>query len=224
MKITRRESGTVGSCLQTPPRKNRRRLGSGMGLLDIRGCSFHSATSSSQSDSDTPTAGFCASKPWTKNNWVRPNHTRLAPLSLLSPLKNPALLSSLHPSGFLNNSDLTEKKSGRERHRERERERDICCSIYLCIHWLILAWALTGDRTHDPLSYPARAQLRFPYLPVGLLIVIVFLPLTIFNREGAKLKPRERSNRVHNYVNRTLPIDSPGKLGVAHTSEVRSDA
>ena len=36
------------------------RLGSGVGLLGITGCSFYPATSSSQSDSDPPTAGFCA--------------------------------------------------------------------------------------------------------------------------------------------------------------------
>ena len=28
---------------------------------------------------------------------------------------------------------------------ERERETSICCSIYLCIHWLIFVCALTGD-------------------------------------------------------------------------------
>ena len=32
----------------------------------------------------------------------------------------------------------------RERERKRERERFIC-STYLCIHWLLLACALTGD-------------------------------------------------------------------------------
>ena len=30
------------------------------GLFDITGCSFHPATSFSQSDFHTPTAGFCA--------------------------------------------------------------------------------------------------------------------------------------------------------------------
>ena len=33
----------------------------------------------------------------------------------------------------------------RERERKGEREREICCSTYLCIHWLILVYALTGD-------------------------------------------------------------------------------
>ena len=39
----------------------------------------------------------------------------------------------------------------RERERERERERDllICCSTYLCNHWLILACALTRDWTYN---------------------------------------------------------------------------
>ena len=44
---------------------------------------------------------------------------------------------------------------------------EICFSTYLCIHWLILVCALTGDRTHNlgmwrccskQLSYLARAQ------------------------------------------------------------------
>ena len=33
--------------------------------------------------------------------------------------------------------------------RERKRETSICCSTYLCIHWLILTCALTGDQTHN---------------------------------------------------------------------------
>ena len=40
----------------------------------------------------------------------------------------------------------------REREKERERERErrlICCSTYLCIHWLIFICALTGDQTHN---------------------------------------------------------------------------
>ena len=35
------------------------------------------------------------------------------------------------------------------RERKRERETSVCCSTHLCIHWLILVWALTGDRTHN---------------------------------------------------------------------------
>ena len=35
----------------------------------------------------------------------------------------------------------------RETEEEREGEMSICCSTYLCTHWLILACALTGDRT-----------------------------------------------------------------------------
>ena len=31
--------------------------------------------------------------------------------------------------------------------RERGREREICCSIYLRIHWLILVCAMLGDQT-----------------------------------------------------------------------------
>ena len=42
----------------------------------------------------------------------------------------------------------------------------MCCSTYLCIHWLILVCVLTRDQTHNlgtlgrcsnHLSYPARA-------------------------------------------------------------------
>ena len=36
-----------------------------------------------------------------------------------------------------------------ERGVRREREMLICCSTYLCIHWLILICALTGDQTHN---------------------------------------------------------------------------
>ena len=38
----------------------------------------------------------------------------------------------------------------REEGGERERETSICCSTYLCTHWLILVCALTltGDGTH----------------------------------------------------------------------------
>ena len=36
-----------------------------------------------------------------------------------------------------------------ERERERERETSICCSTYLCIHWLILVCALARDGTHN---------------------------------------------------------------------------
>ena len=47
---------------------------------------------------------------------------------------------------------LEERKLGRERERGRDgagRERLICCSTYLCIHWLILVLALTRDQTHS---------------------------------------------------------------------------
>ena len=33
--------------------------------------------------------------------------------------------------------------------RERDTSTSICCSIYLCIHWLILVCALNGDWTHN---------------------------------------------------------------------------
>ena len=53
---------------------------------------------------------------------------------------------------------------------ERERETSICCSTYLCIHWLILVCTLTRDRTHNldawgqcsnQLSYMARAAIFY---------------------------------------------------------------
>ena len=33
--------------------------------------------------------------------------------------------------------------------RETDRQTSICCSTYLCIHWLILVCALTGFRIHN---------------------------------------------------------------------------
>ena len=59
------------------------------------------------------------------------------------------------------------REGGREREGEREREREICCSTYLCIHWLLLVCSLTWDLTHNLgiwgwhsncLSYPARTD------------------------------------------------------------------
>ena len=50
---------------------------------------------------------------------------------------------------------------------ERERDAWICCSTYICIHWLILTCALTEDRTcnlgvlgwhPNQRSYPAKAK------------------------------------------------------------------
>ena len=52
--------------------------------------------------------------------------------------------------------------------RERERGTLVCCSIHLCIHWLLFACALTGDWTcnfgvrvqpSNQLSCPARTWL-----------------------------------------------------------------
>ena len=47
----------------------------------------------------------------------------------------------------------------REREEGREIEKQsICCSTYLCIHWLISVCALTGDRTHNlgALGWPSN--------------------------------------------------------------------
>ena len=40
------------------------------------------------------------------------------------------------------------RETGREGRREREpdKEREVCCSTYLCTHWLILVCALTKDQ------------------------------------------------------------------------------
>ncbi|KAF6114751.1 hypothetical protein HJG60_010685 [Phyllostomus discolor] len=54
----------------------------------------------------------------------------------------------------------------RER-KGRGREKEICCSTYLCVHWLTLVCAVTRDRTHNlgiwercsnQLSYLARSR------------------------------------------------------------------
>ena len=62
--------------------------------------------------------------------------------------------------------DFRERKGGGwgENREVEERETSICCSTYLCIYWLILVCALTGDSTRNldvlgrhsnQLSYPA---------------------------------------------------------------------
>ena len=35
------------------------------------------------------------------------------------------------------------------REREKEGKSSLCCSTYLCIHWLLLICALTRDQTHN---------------------------------------------------------------------------
>ena len=41
--------------------------------------------------------------------------------------------------------DFREMRGGKEGEKARERETLICFSTYLCIHWLPLVCALTGD-------------------------------------------------------------------------------
>ena len=73
-----------------------------------------------------------------------------------------------------------ETKERRGGERERDRQTLICCSTYLCIHWLILVCALIGYQTHNlgvlgwcpnQLSYPARASWAgfywFPHHPLN---------------------------------------------------------
>ena len=38
-----------------------------------------------------------------------------------------------------------EEERETKREREKERERSTCCSTYLCIHWLILTYALNWN-------------------------------------------------------------------------------
>ena len=61
-------------------------------------------------------------------------------------------------------------EEGGERERQREKEALTCCSIYLCIHQLILVCALTWDQTgnldvsgqcSNQLSYLARTKMLF---------------------------------------------------------------
>ena len=62
--------------------------------------------------------------------------------------------------------------------RERERETPVCCSIYLCINWLLLVCALTGAQTRNlgisgwhsnQLSYLASA----PFIILKDLVAII---------------------------------------------------
>ena len=49
--------------------------------------------------------------------------------------------------------DLREKEREEERERERDKQTLICCSTYLCIHWLILVCAMTrGGICHFGIS------------------------------------------------------------------------
>ena len=51
-----------------------------------------------------------------------------------------------------------------ERGQERERKTLICCSTYLCIHWLTLVCTLTGDQTHN-LGLLGRCSNQLTELP-----------------------------------------------------------
>ena len=45
----------------------------------------------------------------------------------------------------------------------RKRETLTCCSIYLCIHWLLLVCGLTGDQTYN-LGTPGQCSNQLSYL------------------------------------------------------------
>ena len=79
----------------------------------------------------------------------------------------------------------TEIEGDRKRDRRREKETVICCSTYLCIHWLIPVCALMRDQTHNlgiwewcsnQLSYLAKASSVFlfhsEYHPVSVPLPI----------------------------------------------------
>ena len=65
------------------------------------------------------------------------------------------------------------REVGRERDRERERETSICCSTYLCIHWLILICPLTGTEP-TTLVYQDNAPTNWTTRP-GCVCVCLYL-------------------------------------------------
>ena len=74
----------------------------------------------------------------------------------------------LHFNFYLLNF-FKEKGSGRYREGRGERETSICCSTYLCIHWLLLVRALTGDLTRNlGVSGQCSNQLSYPFTTVCL--------------------------------------------------------
>ena len=76
------------------------------------------------------------------------------------------------------------------RERERDTERSICCSTYLCIHWLILICSLTGDQTcnlgvsrqcSNQLSYPVRSRYFFNSEKFSATITLNVASFTFFH-------------------------------------------
>ena len=78
-----------------------------------------------------------------------------------------------------------------------ERETFICCSTYLCIHWLILVYALNGDWTHNldvfggcsnQLNYPARTihefGIQLPLTRTRLILLSVISPCSLPTRQS----------------------------------------
>ena len=62
-----------------------------------------------------------------------------------------------------------------ERKGERGRETSICCSTYLCIHWLILLCAPTRNGTSNLLAYRTTLQPTEPHwLRLGRIVWICF--------------------------------------------------
>ena len=96
----------------------------------------------------------------TRNLTNMDSHRTESLLILLWTLFNTKLLFL-----FLLTDFLEREGSGGGGEGEREREPWICCSTYLCIYWLLLVCALTGDQTSNlgisgqrsnQLSYPAK--------------------------------------------------------------------
>ena len=50
--------------------------------------------------------------------------------------------------------------------REERRHRNICCSTYLCIHWLIFVCALTGEQTHNKIGISGQRLTNWATQPV----------------------------------------------------------
>ena len=79
----------------------------------------------------------------------------------------------------------------------------ICCSTYLCIHWLILVCALTGDPTcnldiwgqhANQLSYLTRACAEF------FLNFILYFKKSVFQKKTHKQSANTNDKLGKNYL------------------------
>ena len=74
---------------------------------------------------------------------------------------------------------------------ERERETCICYSVYLCIHWLTLTCALTGDGTCNPGAL-GRCSNWLSHWPRAIFFRKHFIYFFLERGEGRE-KQRERN-------------------------------